>query len=389
MKPSRVYAFSTEYEKDPDGVDAFVRRVVADYLSQDCQWPSRHQQGIQWMNILRELVPSEQVFKAQLSTSLGEGLEKALEGGFIHEDKIAHIQWLLENGASINGKYKVSCEYIRHFMAEYKKDPDPARVPGIFAAYREDFCKRHVEDYAKGLLRFFTCFATGEDPDPESIDAIKIPEDTAGLTHFELHLGDITARPGISVCYRFGFEYDGISAREGAIDLQKQLAPILQKMVADGAFDKIKTGLAQRGFSVLHLECNLGINAPFLHWILDEAAVRAKADSLNTLIATLEKTCISRERVKKTLPFTNTMKTRRFSSRAKKPKPPAGNGTTSGTTINAASWFTPPQWTAWSSMTTSRRNGDSPAKTPKTSTCRAFGVEAAAAWANMSSMPRE
>jgi hypothetical protein len=70
--------------------------------------------------------------------------------------------------------------------------------------------------------------------------------------------------------------------------MQKHLAPVLQKMAAEGAFDNIKPGLLACGLSVLHVECNRGKNEPFLHLTLDETAAKAQAEALELLIAGLE-----------------------------------------------------------------------------------------------------
>ncbi|MDR2589103.1 MAG: WGR domain-containing protein, partial [Spirochaetales bacterium] len=276
-------------EKNAGSDEARMRDYAAYNLKRYCQWPvSYHTDCGKWIDILRQLTPDDKAFKTQVSVCLAEGMEDALDTSYADEDKIAHIQWLLENGAPIEGKYKINCEYIRHFVAEYKKNPNPAGVSGIFAAYREDFCKKHAQGYAEGLVRFLTYLATGEDINSKSPGTIAVPETTAGLTHFELDLGGLTAKPHNNTWYKFGFEYGGIYAWEGAVDMQKRLAPVLQKMAAEGAFDKIKPGLLARGLSILHVECNRGKNKPFLHLALDEAAAKAQTDALESLIAGLE-----------------------------------------------------------------------------------------------------
>ena len=298
MHPERL----TEQE-----VENAVRNYIAGKLSDDCQWSGNHQKCLKWMDILRALIPDEGKYQAQIASCLSDGMEDALGTyGSVNEDDTAHIQWLLEQGAPIvkplsagddddyededaprPGEYKIRCDYIRHFVSEYKKDPDPARVPAIFAAYREDFYKKHAGDYAKGFLRMLTYIATGEDSDPESADTLKVPENACGVTHFALELDDIDAKPG-GTWYKFGFTSDGIHGREGSVELQKHLAPLLQKMATEGAFDKIKSGLLHHGLFVLHVECNLGAGKPFFHFVLDEVATKAQADSLNALITTLE-----------------------------------------------------------------------------------------------------
>ena len=288
-------------------VDNAVRDYIANKLSNDCQWSRNHQKCLKWMNMLRMLIPNEREYKAQIASCLVYGIKDALSTyGSVHEDDIEHIQWLLKQGAPIvepqpadndedyededaplPGEYEILCEYIQHFVEKYKKNPNPARVPAIFAAYRENFYKKHAEGYIKGLLRMLTYIATGEDIDPESTDNLKVPDNFSGVTHFVLELDDIDAKPG-GTWYKFSFGNDGIHGREGSVELQKHIAPILQKMAANGAFDKIKPGLLQHGLSVLHVACNLGKNAPFLHFVLDKAAAKTQEDSLNTLITALE-----------------------------------------------------------------------------------------------------
>jgi predicted DNA-binding WGR domain protein len=279
-----------EQEKNPgpDKVEEQMRHYVVHHLERYCQWIRYHEDCAKWLDMLRALIPDDGAFKTRISACLAEGMKEALGDGIVNGDNIAHIQWLLENGAPIEWKFDIRCKYIRHFVDEYKKNPDPARVPGVFAAYREDFCRKHAPGYAKGLLRFLTHLATGEDVDSDSPGKIKTPEDTGDLTHFELDLSEIMARPHRRAGYKFGFEYDGISAGDGAVDLQRHLSPILQKMAADGVFEKIKSGLIARGLLVLHISCNRGKSEPFLHLALDKTKAQAEAKALEALIAGLE-----------------------------------------------------------------------------------------------------
>jgi hypothetical protein len=171
---------------------------------------------------------------------------------------------------------------------EYKKNPDPERIMDIFAEFRNEFAKKHANTYAQGFLRMLTYLATEEDIDSNSVGTLMVPSERDDTPrYFVMTLNSITPVPAENAWYRFGVDMCGIDYYDTE-EMEKHLAPIFAQMVADGAFDVLKTEDGCE-LCVINLQAHKAKNAPIFHLVLDKDGYNQQIDYFEANVFSYEK----------------------------------------------------------------------------------------------------
>lgn len=259
--------------------DAALRSWIVRVIEDKTDYGTRcYREAESHIRVLRLLCKDEAEYQGQIQAALSEGMEDVLDEYVFREDDEQKLQWLLENGAKPKGKAKRA--YVAHFLEEYPKNPDPARVPEIFAAYRERIFAELAPRYAEGFRDMVRAFCGGEIKDgelPQGMIGFNISEDGVYAMGFGVENAN-------SSWHTFEFnEVKGIPYELARQELYRRLPPLLSAMADEGGFD----GLSAKGLPVVMVK-GLRSGDVLLRHVLDKQAVEAEAAVLTARIEQIE-----------------------------------------------------------------------------------------------------
>ena len=228
---------------------------------------------------------SEQALQAQLD----EAVTDIMDSYSLKDDKIAVLQWLLEQGANMCDEDDCDTGIAKFIYVQYVENKvKPAEITALYDGYCEKAVAGLASQYADNILEMAEYLKTGQKRAQSHIKSEAPeggwPEDCCGMgLYFSEDTFSIYAiKPGCAGERWLSVDYDatdGIETVRLEPIVREHLTPLLERMAREGVFSDL-------GPAILKIAFRKG--ATLLKVTLDEAKAKTCAQRDEALVQMLE-----------------------------------------------------------------------------------------------------